>query len=96
MDPPLFLNELNGPLNSFINSWYTKGYSYAHLAKSTINKINTNDQFFDLRLNREHKPIPLGWFLSVESRNEIVRQLGNLHTNAAYLKYISTGLNRKK
>ncbi|MDI1355372.1 MAG: hypothetical protein PSX36_10660 [bacterium] len=85
--PALFLNEINTPLSTLLNSWYTKGYSYSHIAKMTIKKIDPRDRFFEIKLDRKKRTIPLGWFLSGSSRDEIINQAENLNSNREYLEF---------
>jgi hypothetical protein len=91
--PGFFLNEIGSPLNTLLNSWYTKGYSYANIARETVQLINSNDQFFEIRLDRKKSAIPLGWFLSLKSKNEIIRQLDELDSTDGYKAYTSFSFN---
>jgi len=88
-EPAFFLNEMSSPVNTLLNSWYTKGYSYAHIARATVNLINSNDHFFEIRLDRGKHTIPLGWFLSGSSTDEIIRQAESLNSNPAYTLFIA-------
>lgn len=86
-EPAFFLNEMSSPLNTLLNSWYSKGYSYAHIASATVNLINRDDHFFEIRLDREKHTIPLGWFLSGHTTDEIIRQAETLNSNPAYSSF---------
>jgi predicted acylesterase/phospholipase RssA len=84
----LLLHELTTPVNALVNSWYTKGYSYANIAGATMSQFDPNDQFYELRLDRDKMKIPLGWFLSEASRREIGRQAAVLGENIQYTSFV--------
>lgn len=83
------LHEARMPMNALIHSSYAGGFSYAHIADLTINKINPDDHYFEIKLNRDNVELPLGWFFSDKSRGEIVRQLNELSQNKEYILYQS-------
>lgn len=86
--PGGFLNELATPSDALLSSWIKKGYSYEHLARTTVKAINPNDNFFTIRLERNKVAIPLGWFLSGTSRNELMNQAKNLDSNEQYHSFV--------
>jgi hypothetical protein len=46
--------------------------------------INQNDKFYEIKLDREELPLPLGWLFSENSKNEMVRQLEYLDKDDNY------------
>ncbi|MBK9504972.1 MAG: hypothetical protein WBP31_14460 [Chitinophagales bacterium] len=62
-------------MNALIHGCDAGGCSYVHIADLTVNKINPEDHYFEIKLNRETVELPLGWFFSDRSRQEIINDL---------------------
>ncbi|MBT3423742.1 MAG: hypothetical protein HN691_04485 [Bacteroidetes bacterium] len=79
-----FINEVNTPIKTLLNSWYSRVYSFEQIVRTTLPMINQNDKFYEIKLDREELPLPLGWLFSENSKNEMVRQLEYLDKDDNY------------
>jgi predicted acylesterase/phospholipase RssA len=86
-EPCTFLNELRTPVNALASTWKERGGAFERISAITISKINKNDRYFEMRLNREKVDLPLGWIFSSRSQKAMIDQLNNLHANKNYQEF---------
>lgn len=88
-NPAALMPELSAPMKTLLNSWFTKGFSYSAIANKSMPFVGENDRYSEIALYRKGVPLPVGWYLSKRSIQELNRQASTLMENEGYSTFVA-------
>jgi hypothetical protein len=73
------LPDLTTIVPGFLNAWDRRTETHINISKELFNEGSLRSRFHysQLSLNNKNKLLPLGWYLSVNARDNIIRQVSD-------------------